>query len=45
VDGSPAGVKCLLYLKGMIRNRLRLPLVPVSEKTLREIETELARFV
>jgi 4-hydroxy-tetrahydrodipicolinate synthase len=44
VEGNPAGVKCLLHLKGMIGNKLRLPLVPVSEKTLREIKTELARF-
>ncbi|MDR0422602.1 MAG: 4-hydroxy-tetrahydrodipicolinate synthase [Proteiniphilum sp.] len=43
-EGNPAGVKCLLHLMGMIRNRLRLPLVPVSEKTLREIETELVRL-
>lgn len=44
VEGNPAGVKCLLYLKGMINNKLRLPLVPVSEKTLQEIKEELARF-
>jgi 4-hydroxy-tetrahydrodipicolinate synthase len=44
VEGNPAGVKCLLHLKGMICNKLRLPLVPVSEKTLREIKTELTRF-
>lgn len=44
VEGNPAGVKCLLYLKGMIENRLRLPLVPVSEKTLQEIKKELARL-
>lgn len=44
VDGNPAGVKCLLYLKGMISNKLRLPLVPVSEKTFKEIKAELTRF-
>lgn len=44
VEGNPAGVKCMLYLKGMIQNRLRLPLVPVSEKTFREIDEELARI-
>lgn len=44
VEGNPAGVKCLLYLKGMIKNRLRLPLVPVSEKTLQQIKEELAKF-
>ncbi|MEA4916216.1 4-hydroxy-tetrahydrodipicolinate synthase [Proteiniphilum sp.] len=44
VEGNPAGVKCLLYLKRMIQNKLRLPLVPVSEKTLQEIKGELAKF-
>ncbi|MDR2815494.1 MAG: 4-hydroxy-tetrahydrodipicolinate synthase [Proteiniphilum sp.] len=44
VEGNPAGVKCLLHIKGMIRNTLRLPLVPVSDKTLREIKEELALF-
>lgn len=33
VEGNPAGVKSILYQKGMIANKLRLPLVPVSEKT------------
>ncbi|WP_352423821.1 4-hydroxy-tetrahydrodipicolinate synthase [Proteiniphilum sp.] len=44
VEGNPAGVKCLLSLKGMIHNELRLPLVPVSENTLLEIKKELVRF-
>jgi 4-hydroxy-tetrahydrodipicolinate synthase len=33
VEGNPAGVKSILHQKGMIENILRLPLVPVSEKT------------
>jgi 4-hydroxy-tetrahydrodipicolinate synthase len=44
VEGNPAGVKCILNLKGMAQNRLRLPLVPVSEKILLEIKEELARL-
>ena len=44
VEGNPPGVKCMLYLKGMVDNRVRLPLVPVSEKTRREIEKELANL-
>lgn len=32
-DGNPAGVKCMLYHRQMCNNVLRLPLVPVSEKT------------
>lgn len=45
VEGNPAGVKCLLHLRGMIHNKLRLPLVPVSEKTRREIKRELDKYV
>jgi 4-hydroxy-tetrahydrodipicolinate synthase len=44
VEGNPAGVKCILHLKGMIENILRLPLVPVSEKTMLEIKEEIGRF-
>ncbi len=44
VEGNPAGVKCLLHLKGMVENRLRLPLVPVSEKTEQLIQRELDKF-
>ncbi len=44
VEGNPSGVKCMLHLKGMIANRLRLPLVPVSEKAHQEIKEELSRF-
>ncbi|MDD3787993.1 MAG: 4-hydroxy-tetrahydrodipicolinate synthase [Petrimonas sp.] len=44
VDGNPAGVKCLLNLRGMIANELRLPLVPVSEDTERKIREELRKF-
>ena len=33
VEGNPAGVKSILHQKKMIENTLRLPLVPVSEKT------------
>lgn len=44
VEGNPAGVKCLLSLKGMIHNELRLPLVPVSEGTERRIKMESTKF-
>lgn len=44
VEGNPAGIKCILHLKGMVKNKLRLPLVPVSENTLQEIKKELSRF-
>ena len=32
-DGNPAGVKALLSIKGMIKNVLRLPLLPAEENT------------
>ena len=37
-EGSPAGVKAIMAAQNMVENVLRLPLVPVSEKLLREIE-------
>lgn len=45
VEGNPAGVKCLLHLKGLIHNVLRLPLTPVGDETYRLIRHELERFV
>lgn len=36
-DGNPAGVKCVMHDMGLLENELRLPLVPVSEATAREI--------
>ena len=36
VDGNPAGVKAMLSMMGMIKNRLRLPLVPTRITTYEE---------
>lgn len=36
-DGNPAGVKCVMHDMGLLENELRLPLVPVSDATAREI--------
>lgn len=33
VEGNPAGIKCALEAVGIVKNTLRLPLVPVSEST------------
>ncbi len=44
VDGNPAGVKAMLSMMGMIKNRLRLPLVPTRITTyeqMRQILDEL----
>lgn len=44
VEGNPSGVKCLLHLKGMVHNKLRLPLVPVSLQTEKQIREELSKL-
>ncbi|MCQ2113720.1 MAG: 4-hydroxy-tetrahydrodipicolinate synthase [Bacteroidaceae bacterium] len=38
VDGNPAGIKTLMAEKGMLKNCLRLPLVPASEETTESIK-------
>jgi 4-hydroxy-tetrahydrodipicolinate synthase len=38
VDGSPAGIKAMLQIKGLCQNYLRLPLVPVSKPILARIQ-------
>ncbi len=37
-EGNPAGIKALLSAKGIIKNNLRLPLVPVSNELMAEME-------
>lgn len=41
VDGNPAGVKCLMELRGMLHNVLRLPLVPATQATREKIAAQL----
>lgn len=41
VDGNPAGVKCLMHLRGMLENVLRLPLVPASQETQHKLSVLL----
>ena len=43
-DGNPAGVKTMLHYQGVIRNVLRLPLVPANETVSRKIEAELQKL-
>lgn len=38
-ENNPAGIKAMLHVKGMIKNVLRLPLVPVSDKNFELIRT------
>ncbi|MDR1683222.1 MAG: 4-hydroxy-tetrahydrodipicolinate synthase [Candidatus Symbiothrix sp.] len=37
IDGNPAGIKAILHHKELIENKLRLPLVPVTETTYTQI--------
>jgi 4-hydroxy-tetrahydrodipicolinate synthase len=39
VDGNPAGAKALLSMMGMMKNKLRLPLVPAREITCEQLQT------
>ena len=41
VDGNPAGVKCLMELRGMLQDVLRLPLVPATQTTRDKIAAQL----
>jgi len=39
-EGSPAGVKALMEMMGIVKNQVRLPNVPVSAGTYSLIEAE-----
>ena len=41
VDGNPAGIKCRMELRGMLRDELRLPLVPASQATRELLKAQL----
>ena len=41
VDGNPAGIKCVMELRGMLQNILRLPLVPATQATREKIMAQL----
>ncbi len=43
-DGNPAGIKAALARKGIIKNILRLPLVPASEATQERLASLIARY-
>ena len=38
VEGSPSGIKAALHILGLCENELRLPLVPVSQKTYNKLD-------
>jgi 4-hydroxy-tetrahydrodipicolinate synthase len=43
-EGNPCGVKAVLVEKGIIKNYLRLPLVPASEGLYAKIKAEMANI-
>ncbi|WP_294234232.1 4-hydroxy-tetrahydrodipicolinate synthase [uncultured Chryseobacterium sp.] len=43
-EGNPCGVKAVLTEKGIVKNYLRLPLVPASEKLYAKIKAEMANI-
>lgn len=43
-EGSPAGVKALMEIMGTSKNFIRLPLVPVTTGTYKQIEAELEKI-
>ena len=45
VDGNPAGVKAMLSMMGMIKNQLRLPLVPTRITTYEKMHQILENLV
>ncbi|MDR1563213.1 MAG: 4-hydroxy-tetrahydrodipicolinate synthase [Dysgonamonadaceae bacterium] len=44
VDGNPAGIKCLMSLRGLCENVLRLPLVPATSTTVDRMTAFLAEL-
>lgn len=44
VEGNPAGVKTILAEKGIIKNYLRLPLIPASEGLQNKIREEMKKM-
>lgn len=41
VDGNPAGIKALMSEMGLVKNRLRLPLVSAREETIKKIRSTI----
>ena len=43
-EGNPVGIKTALYLKGICRNTMRLPLVPGSEALQIKLKNQIAKY-
>lgn len=44
VEGNPCGIKAMMDIQGVIANRLRLPLVPVSNSVYSALKQEVAKI-
>ncbi len=44
LDGNPAGIKCMLHCQDILRDILRLPLIPACDRTRELIINELKKF-
>lgn len=44
VEGNPGGIKTVLHQRGLIENRLRLPLVPVSDSVTSKLKIYVDRY-
>jgi 4-hydroxy-tetrahydrodipicolinate synthase len=43
-EGSPSGVKAAMHSVGMCENKVRLPLVPVSDKLYKALAEKAAKI-
>ena len=44
VEGNPGGIKAVLHQRGLIENKLRLPLVPVSDSVTSKLRTYVDQY-
>jgi len=44
IEGNPSGIKALVNMQDIIENQLRLPLLPVSDKTYERLKSQLNAF-
>ena len=45
IEGNPCGVKAMMEIQKLVANRLRLPLVPVSDDTYAKLQQEVVKFI
>jgi 4-hydroxy-tetrahydrodipicolinate synthase len=44
IEGNPGGIKAVLHERGLIENKLRLPLVPVSSSVTSKLKTYINQY-